>query len=162
MPYWAPFFFVNKKDGSMRPCQDYRDLNNRTIKDVYPLPLIGDLVERLQGSTIFTKLDLWAGYNNVCIKGGDEHKAALKTSRELFEPLVILFGMCNSPATFQKMMNELFKDMVDEGWLLISMDYMLIHSSNKEIHHKRTLQVLERLQKHNLFLKPEKCQFELT
>ena len=70
--------------------------------------------------------------------------------------------MCNSPATFQKMMNELFKDMVDKGWLLIYMDDMLIHSPNKEIHYKRTLQVLDRLQKHDLFLKPEKCQFDMT
>ena len=101
--------------------------------------MIGDLVKKLQGSTIFTKLDLRAGYNNVHIREGDEHKAAFKASRGLFEPLVIFFGTCNSPATFQKIMNELFKDMVDEGWLLIYMDDMLIHSPDAKIHHERTI-----------------------
>ena len=142
-PFAAPFFFVGKKDGKLRPCQDYRELNAGTIKNAYPLPLISDLMEELRGSTVFTKLDLRAGYNNVRIKEGHKHKAAFKTSRGLFEPLVMFFGLCNSPATFQKMMNELFKDMIDEGWLKIYMDDLLLHSKDITTHRERTKRVLQ-------------------
>ena len=89
--------------------QDYRDLNEFTIKNNYPLLLIGQLVDKLQGSKLFTKMDLRWGYNNVRIKEGDEWKAAFVCFRGAFEPLVI----CNSPATFQAMMNEIFADMDD-------------------------------------------------
>ena len=158
-PYAAPFFFVDKKDASLRPCQDYRDLNSGTIEDKYPIPLISDLIDKLHGSKIFTKLDLRAGYNNVRIKEGDEHKAAFKTKRGLFEPLVMFFGLCNSPATFQKMMNEIFKDMIDEGWILIYMDDILIHSTEQQLQTERTKRVLQRLTEHDLYLKIEKCKF---
>ena len=100
-PMASPFFFVGKKDGSSRPCQDYRYLNEHTVKDAYPLPLISDLMTKLKGAKVFTKLDLRNGYNNVRIKDGDQWKAAFKTNRGLFEPMVMFFGLCNSPATFQ-------------------------------------------------------------
>lgn len=138
----SPFFFVGKKDGSLRPCQDYRYLNEGTVKNAYPLPLIAELVDQLQGSQIFTKLDLRSGYNNVRIKDGDQWKAAFKTNRRLFEPTVMFFGLCNSPATFQAMMNNLFRDMLIEGWITIYMDDMLIHSTNLEEHQQRTKRVL--------------------
>ena len=160
-PFAAPFFFVGKKDGKLRPCQDYCELNTGTIKNAYPLPLISDLMEELRGSTVFTKLDLRAGYNNVRIKEGHEHKAAFKTSRGLFEPLVMFFGLCNSPATFQKMMNKLFKDMIDEGWLKIYMDDLLLHSKDITTHRERTKRVLQRLMDNDLYLKIEKCCFEV-
>ena len=86
----------------------------------------------------FTKLDLRAGYNNVRIKEGDEHLAAFNTPRGLYEPLVMFFGLCNSPATFQRMMNEYFRDMIDENWLVIYMDDMLIVATNKREMEKRT------------------------
>ena len=158
-PYAAPFFFVDKKDASLRSCQDYRDLNSGTIEDKYPIPLISDLIDKLHGSKIFTKLDLRADYNNVRIKEGDEHKAAFKTKRGLFEPLVMFFRLCNSPATFQKMMNEIFKDMIDEGWILIYMDDILIHSIEQTLQTERTKRVLQRLTEHDLYLKIEKCKF---
>lgn len=158
----APFFFVEKKDGSLRPCQDYRKLNEATVKNAYPLPLIGDLVDKLQGASIFTKLDLRNGYNNVRIKKGDEWKAAFKTHLGLFEPTVMFFGLCNSPATFQAFMNDTFSDMIEEGWVVIYMDDILIFSNNPDEHRHRTERVLERLVQHDLYLKPEKCSFNTT
>lgn len=135
-PMASPFFFVDKKDGSMRPVQDYRYLNSGTIKNVYPLPLINDLIDQLQGAKYFTKLDVRAGYNNVRIKDGDQWKAAFKTPLGLYEPIVMFFGLCNAPATFQAMMNDGFKDMIAEGWLVIYMDDILIHSKTQDVHHR--------------------------
>ena len=137
-------------------------MNDGTIKNAYPLPLISDLIDKLKGAKVFTKLDLRWGYNNVRIKDGDQWKAAFKTNRGLFEPMVMFFGMCNSPATFQNMMNDLFRDMIDKGWIVIYMDNILIFSDNLEDHQKRTLRVLQRLQENDLFLKIEKCFFEVT
>ncbi|THG95502.1 hypothetical protein EW145_g7946 [Phellinidium pouzarii] len=107
-PMASPFFFVDKKDNTLRPCQDYCALNEGTIKNAYPLPLIGDLMDKLRNAKYFTKLDLRSGYNNICIKEGDQHKAAFKTIRGLSEPTVMFFGLCNSPATFQMFMNDIF------------------------------------------------------
>jgi len=107
-PQAAPFFFVAKKDGFLRPCQDYRYLNKHTIKDTYPLPLVSILVDQLKGVSIFTKMDVKSGYNNVRIKEGDQWKAAFITHKGLFEPTVMFFGLCNSPATFQCFMNDSF------------------------------------------------------
>src|ERR1700743_2977857 len=114
-PMASPVFFVKKKDGSLRLVQDYRKLNDMTIKNSYPLPLISDLVNKLSKAKYFTKLDVRWGYNNVRMKEGDEWKAAFRTNRGLFEPLVMFFGLTNSPATFQTMMNDLFKEVIDEG-----------------------------------------------
>jgi hypothetical protein len=130
-PMASPFFFVAKKDSKkLRPCQDYRALNEGTIKNAYPLPRIGNLLDKLKGKRYFTKLDLRWGYNNVRIKQGDEWKAAFITSKGLFEPLVMFFGLCNSPATFQTMMNDIFILEIEEGWLLIYMDNILICSDS--------------------------------
>ena len=159
-PYATPFFFVKKKDGSLRPVQDYRCLNARTVKNAYPLPLISDLMDKLQGASIFTKLDVRAGYNNVRIKEGDEWKAAFITPFGLYEPLVMYFGLCNAPATFQSMMNTMFQDMITEGWIVIYMDDILIFSNNIEEHRERTERVVQRIQESDLFIKGEKCEFE--
>jgi hypothetical protein len=107
-PLGAPIFFIKKKDGKLRFVQDYRALNAITRKNRYPLPLIDDLIHRLKDARYFTKLDIRWGYNNVRIRKGDEWKAAFRTNRGLFEPLVMYFGLTNSPATFQTMMNEIF------------------------------------------------------
>src|SRR5215475_6410864 len=114
-PIGAPVFFVKKKDGRLRFVQDYRALNAITRKNRYPLPLVDDLIHRLKGARYFTKLDVRWGYNNVRIREGDEWKAAFRTNRGLFEPLVMYFGLTNSPATFQTMMNEIFQDLILEG-----------------------------------------------
>ncbi len=156
----SPFFFVEKKEaGKLRPCQDYRYLNEFTKPNSYPLPLISDLMIKLKGSKYFTKLDIRWGYNNVQIKKEDRWKAAFVTNRGLFEPNVMMFGLRNSPATFQAMMDDYFRDLTDKGWLVIYMDDILIHARTKEELENRTKQVLERLKNNDLYLKPEKCKF---
>jgi hypothetical protein len=138
-PQASPFFFVEKKDAKkLRPCQDYRYLNEFTKPNAYPLPLISDLMITLKGSKFFTKLDIRWGYNNVGIKEGDEWKAAFITKKGLFGPTVMFFGLQNSPATFQAMMDDYFRDMIDEGWIAIYMDDILIHARTKEDLEKRT------------------------
>ena len=104
--YAAPFFFIKKKDGTLRPVQDYRALNTWTIRDVYPLPDIKTLTRDLEGRVLFTKFDIRWGYHNIRIKEGDQWKAAFKTPLRLFEPLVMLFGQCNAPSTFQRVMDR--------------------------------------------------------
>ncbi|ESK82006.1 reverse transcriptase-rnase h-integrase [Moniliophthora roreri MCA 2997] len=131
-PMASPFFFVSKKEaGALRLCQDYRDLNNGTIKNRYPLPLITDLINKLKTACVFTKLDLQNGYNNIRIKDGDQWKAAFKTPRGLFEPTVMFFGLTNSPATFQAFMNDILKDFIDKGWCIVYMDDILIFSNDR-------------------------------
>ena len=103
-----PCFYILKKDGSLRLVQDYRKLNQVTIKDKMPLSLIGEVIDKLKEARYFNKLDLIWGYNNVQIKEGDEWKAAFLTNKGLFEPQVIYFRLCNSPETFQRMMNSIF------------------------------------------------------
>jgi hypothetical protein len=156
----SPFFFVKKKDGSLRPVQDYRRLNEITIRNHYPLPLVSELMDKLKGAKYFTKLDVRWGYENIRIKEGDEWKAAFITNRGLFEPTVMFFGLTNSPATFQNMMNDIFRDLLLTGQVIIYMDNILIFTYDLTTHRLLTRQVLTVLQKHNLFLKPEKCTFE--
>ena len=160
-PYASPFFFIKKKDGKLRPVQDYWKINEWTIKNQYPLPLIPELIARVKGATLFTKFDVRWGYNNVRIKEGDQWKAAFITNKGLFEPNVMFFGLTNSPTTFQMMMNEIFLEELREGWLTVYMDDMLIHMDDLlEMHRKAVHRVLDKLAKHDLFLKPEKCLFE--
>jgi len=111
-PYASSFFFVRKKDSKLRPVQDYRKINAITIRNQYPLPLIADLIRDLSNAHIYTKLDVRWGYNNVRIREGDEKKAAFKTRYGLFEPTVMYFGLTNSPATFQTMMNYIYRDTI--------------------------------------------------
>lgn len=159
-PMAAPFFFVKKKDGKLRPVQDYRKLNKITIKNKYPLPLIQELVDKLKQARIFTKLDIRWGYNNIRIKEGDEWKAAFRTNRGLFEPTVMFFGLTNSPATFQGFMNEIFRELINEGHVVVYMDDILIFTENQKEHQKVVRRVLDILKENRLFLKPEKCSFE--
>ena len=155
----SPFFFIAKKDGKLRPCQDYCYLNNWTIKNAYPLPLISELFDKLKDTCWFTKLDIRWGYNNIRIKEGHEWKGAFKTNRGLFEPLVMFFGMCNSPATFQAMMDQIFQDLKEKGYCIVYMDDILIYATTREALQCATHEVLEVLQKNDLFLKPSKCEF---
>ena len=142
--------------------QDYRKLNALTVKNAYPLPLISDLVTKVSKAKYFTKLDVHWGYNNIRIKEGDEWKAAFRTNCGLFEPLVMFFGLTNSPATFQAMMNEIFKQLIDEGVVVVYMDDILIFTATLDEHHRVAQHVLKILKQNNLFLKPEKCVFGAT
>uniref|UniRef100_A0A0W0FP87 Putative reverse transcriptase-rnase h-integrase n=1 Tax=Moniliophthora roreri TaxID=221103 RepID=A0A0W0FP87_MONRR len=153
----SPFFFVAKKEkGALQPTQDYRELNKGTIKNAYPLLLISELLDKLKGATMFMKLDLRNGYNNVRIKDRDQWKAAFKTNRGLFEPTVMFFGLSNSPATFQAFMNDILSDFMDEGWCVVYMDDILLFSKDQAKHQERMERLMRCLKKHNLFLKPEK------
>ena len=133
-PMASPVFFVKKKDGSLRLVQDYRALNEMTIKNRYPLPLISELLDKLKQAKFFTALDVRWGYNNIRIKEGDEWKAAFRTNRGLFEPTVMFFGLTNSPATFQWMMNDIFKDLIAEGKITIYLDDILIFTWDLDEH----------------------------
>src|SRR5260221_3282006 len=106
-PMGAPVFFIKKKDGSLCLVQDYWKLNEIMVKNSYPLPLVSDVLTRLHDAKFFTVLDLRWGFNNVWIKEGDEWKAALRTNQGLFEPTIMFFRLCNSPVTFQTMMNNI-------------------------------------------------------
>jgi hypothetical protein len=128
-PQASGFFFVGKKDGSLRPCQDYRYINEWTIKNTYPLPLIPPLIAKLSDANFFMKMDVRSGYNNILIHPDDRWKAAFTTSFGLFEPKVMFFGLCNSPATFQAYMNQTFQKEIAEGWMIVYMDDILIFSN---------------------------------
>lgn len=158
-PMASPVFFIKKKDGSLRLVQDYRALNEMTIKNRYPIPLISELVNKLRKAKYFTALDVRWGYNNIRIKEGDEWKAAFRTNRGLFEPTVMFFGLCNSPATFQTMMNELFRELITEGVVVVYIDDILIFTETFEEHEKIVRRVLKILQDNELYLKLEKCFF---
>ena len=161
-PMASPVFFIKKKDGTLRLVQDYRALNAITVKNRYPLPLISELIEKLRGARYFTKLDVRWGFNNIWMKDGDEWKAAFRTNRGLFEPLVMFFGLTNSPATFQTMMNDIFRDLIAEGVVVVYLDDILIFTETIEQHREVTRQVLRLLEENKLFLKPDKCEFERT
>jgi Reverse transcriptase (RNA-dependent DNA polymerase) len=130
-PYKLRFFYIKKKDGKLRPVQDYRPINKWTIRNAYPLPLIPELIDRLSGCSLYTKFDIRWGYNNIQIREGDKWKAAFITNEGLFEPTVIFFGPTNSPATFQIMMNTIFADDIAEKWLRVYMDNMAIHTAQQ-------------------------------
>jgi transposase InsO family protein len=159
-PIASPVFFIKKKDGRLRLVQDYRRLNDFTIKNRYPLPLASDIINRLRQARIFTKFDVRWGYNNIRIKAGDEWKAAFTTNRGLFEPQVMLFGLTNSPATFQALMNTIFADLVAMGKVAVYLDDILIYSHLPQDHREVTHEVLRRLAAHDLYLRPEKCEFD--
>jgi len=125
-PMAAPVFFIKKKDGSLWLVQDYCALNSMMVKNKYPLPLISKLMSQLCGARYFIKLDVRWGFNNVRIKPGDEWKAAFQTNQGLFEPLVMFFGMTNSLATFQTMMNDIFWNLIAEGIVVVYLDDILI------------------------------------
>jgi len=165
-PYTSSFFFVRKKDGKLRPVQDYHKINAITIRNQYPLPLITDLIRDLSNAHIYTKLDVRWGYNNVRIREGDEKKAAFKTRYSLFEPTVMYFGLTNSPATFQTMMNFIYRDTILKHEPLgttirVYMDDIGIATrTNLDDHHHAVYDVLHVAQLHDLYFKPEKCLFD--
>ena len=159
-PMASPFFFVKKKDGKLRLVQDYRKLNEMMIKNRYPLPLISELIDQLTRAKYFSKMDVRWGYNNIPIKDGDEYKAAFRTNRGLFEPLVMFFGLTNLPATFQTMMNDIFREEIAQGWVVIYMDDILVFSHDKDLHQKQVKIILQKLEDHQLSLKAEKCYFD--
>jgi len=122
--------------------------------------LISEIIDKVGKANVFTKLNLQWGYNNVQVKKGHEWKAAFATRRGSFEPLVMFFGMTNTPPTFQNMMNDVLKDVIDKGIVIVFIDNILIFTEDEEHHDEIVEEVLKRLKENDLFLKPEKCEFK--
>lgn len=123
-------------------CIDYRSLNENTVIDRYPMPRIDDLLDRLSGSTIFSKLDLQSGYHQVAIEPGHEHRTAFQSRFGLFEYTVVPFGLCNAPATFQRLMHEILREKLDV-FVIIYLDDILVFSKNEEEHAQHLRWVFE-------------------
>ena len=141
--------------------QDYRYLNEWTIKNNYPLPLISDILENIRTKKLFTKMDLRWGYNNVRIKEGDEWKAAFTTLEELFESTVMFFGLTNSPATFQAIINKLLRDLINTGKVVAFIDDVIVGTEMEEGHDELVVEVIKRLEENNLYVKPEKYRWKV-
>ena len=157
-PFGAPVLFVKKPDGSMRLCVDYRALNKLTIKNRYPMPIIDDLTDRLHGAKVFSKIDLRSGYWQVKIADEDVHKTAFRTKYGHYEFTVLPFGLTNAPATFMRLMNDIFRPLLDRC-VVVYLDDILIYSQTMEEHVGHVRQVLEILREHKLYGKLSKCTF---
>lgn len=132
-PFASPVLLVRKKDGSWRFCVDYRGLNNLTVKNKYPMPIVDELLDELAGSQWFTKIDLRAGYHQIWLVPPDEHKTALKTHLGLYEFKVVPFDLTNAPTTFQSAMNSIFATLIRKC-VLVFMDVILIYSPTLSAH----------------------------
>ena len=130
------------------------------MKNNYPLPLISDVIKNLS-TKVFTKMDLRWGYNNVRIKEGNEWKAAFTTPEGSFEPVVMFFGLTNSPAIFQAMMNELLRDLINIGKVAAFIDDVILGTEDEEGHNKLVAEVVKRLEENNLYVKLEKCKWKV-
>lgn len=157
-PWSSPIVLVRKKDGSVRPCVDYRQVNNVTRKDAYPLPRTQDCLDAVAGATIFSTLDITSAYNQVPVKAEDIPKTAFVTKRGLFEYTTMPFGLCNAPATFQRIMELALRGL---QWVicLIYLDDVIVFSKTFDEHLKRLRAVLDRIRQAGLKLKPSKCHF---
>ena len=138
--------------------QNYRYLNEWTIKNNYPLPLISDVLENIGTKKVFTKMDLRWEYNNIRIKEEDEWKAAFTIPEGSFEPIVMFFRLTNSPTTFQVMMNELLRDLINTGKVVVFIDNIIVGTETKEGYDELVAEVIRRLEENNLYVKPEKCK----
>ena len=153
--------FVGKKDGGKCIVMDYHRLNKQIVKNNYPLPLITELIDNMGSKQVFTKMDLRWGYNNVRIKEGDEWKVAFTTHVRLFKLVVMFFGITNSPATFQAMMNEILRDMINKGKVAAFVDDVLVGTETEEGHDEVVEEVLRRLEENDLYIKPEECVWKV-
>ena len=159
-PAGYPILFVPKKDGTLRMCVDYRHLNSITIKNRYPLPGIAQLRDQTREATIYTKLDVRGAYNQIRIKEGEEWKTAFRTRYGHYEFTVMHFGLTNAPASWQQLINTVLAEYLDQ-FAIAYLDDILIYSKTEEEHEEHVKKILEALNKYNLYLKPEKCEFHV-
>lgn len=156
----APVLFVRKKDGSMRLCIDYRELNKLTVKNKYPLPRIDDLFDQIEGATVFSKIDLRSGYHQLRIKEADVHKTAFRTRYGHYEFLVMPFGVTNAPSIFMDLMNRVFHPYLDQ-FIIVFIDDILVYSRTREEHAGHLRITLQLLASKQLYAKFSKCEFWL-
>ncbi|KAL4014605.1 hypothetical protein IC575_026814 [Cucumis melo] len=159
-PWGVPVLFVKKKDGSMRLCIDYRELNKVTVKNRYPLPRIDDLFDRFCGATVFSKIDLRSGYHQLRIKDGDIPKTAFRSRYGHYEFIVMSFGLTNAPAVFMDLMNRVFREFLDT-FVIVFIDDILIYSKTEAEHEEHLRMVLQTLRDNKLYAKFSKCEFWL-
>ena len=159
-PWGAPVLFVKKKYGSLRLCIDYRQLNRVTIRNQYPLPRIDELFDQLQGSRVYSKIDLRSGYHQLRVQESDVPKTAFRTRYEHYEFLVMPFGLTNAPAAFMDLMNRVFQPYLDR-FVIIFIDDILVYSGSSEEHSEHLRIVLQTLRERQLYAKLSKCQFWL-
>jgi len=157
-PQTAPVFFVGKKDGKKQMVQDYRYLNEWTVKNNYPLPLISNIVENISIKKVFTKMDLRWDYNNIRIKEGDKWKVMFTMLEGLFELMVMFFGLTNSPTMFQTMINKILQDLINTSKVAGFIDDVIINMKTEEEHDELVEEVVKRLAENNLYMKLEKCK----
>ncbi|KAJ0524657.1 putative nucleotidyltransferase, Ribonuclease H [Helianthus annuus] len=159
-PWGAPVLFVKKKDGSMRLCIDYRELNKITIRNRYPLLRIDDLFDQLQGAKFFSKIDLRSGYHQLKVRDQDVSKTTFRTRYGHYEFLVMPFGLTNAPAVFMDLMNRVFHEYLDR-FVIVFIDDILVFSESREEHEDHLRTVLETLRQKKLYAKFSKCDFWL-
>jgi hypothetical protein len=157
-PYSSPVVMVLKKEGSWRMCPDFHALNKLTIKDKFPIPVIDDLLDELTGAQFFTKPDLHSSYHQICMKEADITKTTFRTHEGHYEFLVMPFGLCNAPSTFQSLMNHVFHPFLPH-FVLVFFDYILIYIKTWTDHIVHVDGVLHLLSQHKIFLKQYKCAF---
>ena len=159
-PWGASMLFVKKKDGTVRLCVDYRQLNKMTVKKKYPLPRINDLFDQLKGASVFSKIDLQSRYHQLRIKDADVHKTAFRMRYRHYEFLIMSFGLTNAPTAFMDLMNHVFRPYVDQ-FVVMFIDDILVYSKDQEDHDTLLRVVLETLRKEQLYAKLSKCKFWL-
>src|SRR3954467_14733939 len=156
----APVLLVKKKDGGMRLCIDYRQLNKVTIKNKYPLPRIDDLMDQLVGARVFSKIDLRSGYHQIKVKDEDMQKTAFRTSYGHYEYSVMPFCVTNAPGVFMEYMNRIFHEYLDR-FVVVFIDDILIYSKSESDHVEHLKLVLQVLKEKKLYAKLSKCEFWL-